>query len=192
MVRQAATAKINAPCAVATIERMGNVVLANVTSPIANLATVALVITVVLFMLERRRLRWERDERVFREVNDSYLAYLQLVLENPALSAFEYEGTDERARRELALWELLFTVTERAFVLYRASDARKARPDSFRARQWAGWREWCRRWAEREDFRLAWAELRGSAENDEAFGTFVDGLIAEAELTRQRPRDPTP
>ncbi len=79
-------------------------------------------------------------------------------------------------KRTIAVYEILFTLMERAYVAYSAAD------DDFKIEQWQGWEQYIWDWLSRADFLLAYNRHIISDENDKKFMIFIKKIcIAQSE-----------
>jgi len=125
-----------------------------------------------------------RETRVrdaYASLDDKYLDYVKLCLDHPDLDVFDTPiavpppPTPERRRRESMILSVLFSMLERAYLMY--GDPR----DDFERAQWSAWSAYMRAWAPRPNFRAEWSV--GRAEYDPGFTAYMDGLVAATQPT---------
>jgi hypothetical protein len=75
----------------------------------------------------------------------------------------------EQRIRQFAMFEILISLLERAFLMYRDQSNR------IKKAQWAGWNDYMQDYARRATFRRLW-ELRGK-EYDEAFMKHMNAVL---------------
>ena len=168
--------------------------------PLATLLSV--LIAAVLFVQGQRKEAADharsdalaREARVrddYAALDDKYLDYAKLCLDHPDLDVADAPmlppppATPERRRREGMVLSVLFSLLERAYLMY-AGPA-----DDFGRNQWAAWSAYARAWSARPNFRAEWATSR--TEFDPAFTAYVDGLVAGADGPPPGPASrPTP
>jgi hypothetical protein len=86
--------------------------------------------------------------------------------------------TDEQNERKFAIFSILVSLFERAYLLVYES-----KMDKQTKRLWQSWEDYMREWCRREDFRDALPELLGG--EDEDFQAHIR-KIAEAETARTK------
>lgn len=135
-------------------------------------------LAILVFFLEQRRERRNEQEEIYQRLSDEYTGFLKLVLSNPDLQllrkgAPEQPLTDEQNERKLAIFNILVSLFERAYLL-----VFEEKMDRQTLRLWLSWEDYMREWCRRRDFRNALPELlRGE---DEDFRAHILD-IAEAE-----------
>lgn len=111
------------------------------------------------FYREKKRERLDREYGTYNALDDKYIEYVILCLNNPDLDVFDFPKTDrkelskEQERRELMLFTFLVSLLERAFLMY--SD----QSTEIRRKQWTGWDDYLRGWFLRDNFRKAWVNI---------------------------------
>ena len=111
---------------------------------------------IAVFMLEKRRERIDRENETHASAHDRYVSYLTLCLEHPDLDAFDVPK-DDRAMIEcgvpyqtLILFTIAISMLESAFLRYRHGRTKTL------LKQWEGWNDYMKDWAQRAAFRRAW------------------------------------
>ena len=139
---------------------------------------------IAMFMTEKRRERLAEEEEIHQRLSDEYVSFLRLALENADLQLLRREVrnqtlTEEQNERKYALFEIVVSLFERAFIL-----VHEERMDRQRTRIWSSWEDYMREWCRRGDFRtLLPTLLQGE---DEDFGKHIL-RIAAAEAVRTAP-----
>ncbi len=134
---------------------------------------------ILVFIVEQRRERQNEEEEIYQRLSDEYTSFLKLVLANPDLQLLRKRVapealTDEQSERRLALFSILVSLFERAYLLvYEEPMDRQTR------RLWQSWEDYMREWCRRPDFREALPELLQG--EDEDFQGHIR-RIAEAEV----------
>jgi hypothetical protein len=77
--------------------------------------------------------------------------------------------TDEQKIRQYAMFEILVSLLERSFLMYRDQST------SIKKAQWEGWNEYMHDYAKRDTFRELW-KLRGN-EFDKNFTSHMNNII---------------
>jgi hypothetical protein len=138
-------------------------------------------LAILVFMLEQRRERQNEEEEIYQRLSDEYTAFLKLVLANPDLQLLRKQAshgplTDEQSERKLAIFSILVSLFERAFLL-----VFEQKMDKQTKRLWQSWEDYMREWCRRKDFRDALPGLLGG--EDEDFQAHIR-KIAEAEAAK--------
>jgi len=129
-------------------------------SILSNAATiVAVPIAVLVYVNEKRKERREREYGTYNALDDKYIEYLQLCITHPRLNLYSTglpvpaELTPEELIERDAMFEILISILERAYLMYRdqTNDVKKA--------QWDGWNTYMKDWTDRADFRDLWNRL---------------------------------
>jgi hypothetical protein len=121
---------------------------------------VGLPFAIVVFAMEQRRERQNEEEEIFQRLADEYTSFLKLVLDNSDLQLLrrgstapggtDGELTPEQRERKFALFGILVSIFERAYMLvYDEGMSRQTR------RLWQSWDDYMREWCRRPDFREA-------------------------------------
>lgn len=138
---------------------------------------IGLPLAILTFMLEQRKERQNEEEEIFQRLSDEYREFLKLVLDNSDLHLLRREGarselTEEQTERRLAIFGILISLFERAYLLvYEDTMDKQTR------RMWQSWEDYMREWVRRTDFREA---LPGLLEGeDEEFTHYISELMNE-------------
>lgn len=138
-------------------------------------------LAILVFMVEQRRERQNEEEEIYQRLSDEYTGFLKLVLTNPDLQVLRKQSpseplSDEQIERKLALFSILISLFERAYILvYEPVLDKQSR------RLWQSWEDYMREWCRRRDFREALPELLGG--EDEDFQAYIR-QIAESEAAK--------
>ena len=116
-------------------------------------------LAILVFMYEQRRERRNEDEELHQRLSDEYTNFLKLVLTNPDLQLLrkgtpDQPLTDEQKERKLAIFNILVSLFERAYIL-----VYEEKMDHQTQRLWLSWEDYMREWCRRQDFREALPEL---------------------------------
>lgn len=139
---------------------------------------VGLPFALVVFIYEQRKERRNEDEEIFQRLSDEYREFLKLVLDNADLQLLRREGvrrefTEEQKERRLAIFGILISLFERAYLLVYEDDMdRKTR------RLWQSWEDYMREWVRRSEFRES---LPGLLEGEDPEFTEYIRRLADAE-----------
>jgi hypothetical protein len=114
---------------------------------------VGLPLAIIVFLFEQRKERENEEEEVYQMLSDAYTDFQKLVLDNPDLklrsrSRLASDLTDEQKERALAMFEILISLFERAYLL-----AYEPGMTDKQLRRWKTWEDFMREWCRRDDFR---------------------------------------
>jgi hypothetical protein len=142
---------------------------------------IGLPLAIIVFLYEQRRERRNEEEELHQRLSDEYTGFLKLCLENADLhllkaSGVPESGNAEQEERKLALFGILISLLERAYILiFEEEMDRQAR------RIWQSWEDFMREWCRREDFRAALPPLLEGEDED-----FVRHITRLAQVEQQR------
>ncbi len=127
---------------------------------------IGLPFALIVFIWEQRKERRNEEEEIFQRLSDEYREFLKLVLDNADLQLLRREGakrdfTDEQKERRLAIFGILISLFERAYLLVYEEDM-----DKQDRRLWQSWEDYMREWVRRADFRDALPELLEGEDED--------------------------
>jgi hypothetical protein len=139
--------------------------------------TFALPFAILVFLFERRKERQADEEELYQRLSDEYTSFLKLVLDNADLQLLRKRGplnllTEEQMERKLALFGILVSIFERAYILVYEEKMNKQT-----SRLWSSWEDYMREWCCRDDFRDALPQLLEGEDPD--FRQHI-GKISEA------------
>lgn len=123
------------------------------------------------YIQAKRREREDRESRVFDAVSASYMEFQRLCLDYPYLDVFDIPDdqpaalTPLQAKEELVAFSVLFSIFERAYLLY------ADRPTRITEGQWQGWHAHICGYYRRANFRRAWS--LGSSSYDPRFNAYM-------------------
>ena len=121
--------------------------------------TFALPFAILVFLYERRKERYVDEEEIYQRLSDEYTNFLKLVLDNSDLQLLRKHAplaqlSEEQMERKLALFGILVSIFERAYILVYEERMKKQT-----RRLWSSWEDYMREWCRRADFRQALPEL---------------------------------
>lgn len=115
---------------------------------------VGLPLAIAVFVYDRRRDRQNDEEELFLRLSDEYADFMRLVIDNADLQLLSAkprgELSEEQRERKQALFAILVSLFERAYVLVYEDDMSRQQ-----ARLWQSWTDYMHEWCAREDFRAA-------------------------------------
>jgi predicted amidohydrolase YtcJ len=120
---------------------------------------VGLPFAILVFLWEQRRERQTDEEELHQRLAETYADFLKLVLDNADLKLLRrrvehIELDDEQKERRYALFGILISIFERAFVMVYEENMNRQR-----RRLWQTWDDYIQEWCAREDFRAELPEL---------------------------------
>jgi hypothetical protein len=134
---------------------------------------VGLPLAIIVFMLDRRRDRQNDEEEIYLRLSDEYADFMRLVIDNADLrlrsESQPAELSEEQLERKLALFAILVSLFERAYVL--VYEPRMSRQQQ---RLWQSWEDYMHEWCRRADFRAALPPLL--AGEDPAFVATIERI----------------
>lgn len=145
---------------------------------------VGLPFAIIVFLLENKKERQNDEEEIYQRLSDEYREFLKLVLDNADLKLLRAEGartefTEEQNERRLAIFGIVISLFERAYLLlYDEHLDKKA------LRRWKSWEDYMREWLRRADFRALLRTLLDG--EDDAFTAHLLKLAAQ-ETARELP-----
>ena len=140
---------------------------------------VGLPLAIVIFTYEQHRARSNEEEAIYQSLSDAYSNFLTLVLENSDLKLLTSESgapplTEDQLERRAALFEILVSLFERAYILIHSMRAAE------RQRLWQSWADYMSQWCQRRDFREALPPLLEG--EDEAFRRYISRLMQTTDV----------
>lgn len=140
-----------------------------------------IILAVLAFLCVQRRWRRNQLEDTYRRLSGEYVDFLKLVLANPDLKllrkgAPDQPLSDEQHERKLALFNMLISFFERAYLLMF-----QERMDRQTRRLWLSVEDYMHEWCRRKDFREALPELLLG--EDKNFQAHIQG-IADVEAAK--------
>ena len=115
---------------------------------------VGLPLAIGVYIYDRRRERQSDEEEIFLRLSDEYADFMRLVIENADLNLLspvvKSALSEEQMARKHALFAILVSLFERAYVLVYEDDMSRQQ-----ARLWRSWEDYMTEWCQREDFRAA-------------------------------------
>jgi hypothetical protein len=115
---------------------------------------VGLPLAIAVYVLDRRRERQNDEEEIFLRLSDEYADFMRLVIANADLHLFSPAArgplSEEQQERKHALFAILVSLFERAYVLVYEDDMSRQQQ-----RLWQSWADYMTEWCQRDDFRAA-------------------------------------
>lgn len=129
------------------------------------------------YIITNKKERKDREFGTFDSLDDKFIEFQLLCLEKPYLNIFDVEDehpvalTTLQKKEEVIAYSVLFAIFERAFVMYKARGFNKYNV------QWQGWVEVMNVYAQRDNYRDAWA-VNGFGWDGE-FEAFMNKIMEE-------------
>ncbi len=140
--------------------------------------TFALPFAIIVFLTERRKQRQVEEEELYQRLSDEYTNFLKLVLDNADLQLLRRTSpqknlTEEQMERKLAIFGILVSIFERAYLLvYEERMPKQTR------RLWSSWEDYMREWSRRADFRATLPELLEG--EDPEFRAYIERICRQS------------
>ena len=109
-----------------------------------------------IFFRNKERERRDREYQTYNALDDKYIEFLNLCLANSELNIYHGGSsklTPEEENKRLIIFEILISIFERAFLMYKDQNGK------IKKEQWEGWRKYINEWAKDEHFKTAWSEI---------------------------------
>lgn len=131
---------------------------------------------IAIFLFEQRKERANEEDEVYQLLANAYNDFLKVVIDNPDLRLRSKEPTPdltaEQRERMLAIFDLLISLLERAYLTAWSPDMTPAQ-----ARRWNSWEDFMREWIRRDDFYYRLPELLKG--EDPEFAAYLRRLAAD-------------
>ncbi|GIL03859.1 hypothetical protein FBR04_18775 [Betaproteobacteria bacterium PRO7] len=131
---------------------------------------------IAIFLFEQRKERANEEDEVYQLLANAYNDFLKVVIDNPDLRLRSKEPTPdltpEQRERMLAIFDLLISLLERAYLTAWSPDMTPAQ-----ARRWNSWEDFMREWIRRDDFYFRLPELLKG--EDPEFADYLRRLAAD-------------
>jgi len=137
---------------------------------------IGLPLAILLFLYEQRKERANEEDEVYQLLSNAYNDFLKVVIDNADLhlrsNAPTPDLTPEQRERMLAIFDMLISLLERAYLTAWSSDM-----TAEQKRRWNSWEDFMRTWVRRDDFYNRMPELlRGE---DPQFAEYLLALAHE-------------
>ena len=128
------------------------------------------------YIIAKKREKRDREYGTYNALDEKYLEFQQLCLEYPHLDIFDIpdstpkrELNETEKKEELILFTMLFSIFERAYLLYTDQYS------SIRKKQWTGWHTYIKSFCKRQNFLDAWK--KSGATFDTEFESYMNNII---------------
>jgi len=144
---------------------------------VAHIVTILGVPTAIyIYYRDREKERLSKEYNAYNSLDDKYIHYLEMCLNNPELDVFDLpidENKDIKKRKEIIMYMILTSILERAFLMYGNNDHR------FKShRQWVGWQSYIQEYCKRDSFRKEWPKIGSQFNKD--FVEFINIQISQS------------
>jgi hypothetical protein len=133
-------------------------------------------LAIYAFLHEQRKERENEEEEVYQQLSDNYTDFLKLVIANPDLKLRSQVSSpdlnEEQLERKQAMFEILISLFERAYLLVYEEDMSQKQ-----LRRWRSWEDYMREWCRRVDFREQLPHLLQGEDPD--FASYIVRLNEE-------------
>lgn len=143
---------------------------------ITNLFVIlGLPVAFIQYKVTKRKEKRDREYGTYNALDEKYLEYQQLCLQYPYLNIFDIPDkkpatlNEEQKKEELILFTMLFSIFERAYLLYTDHYSH------IKKKQWIGWDTYIKSYCERDNFLSAW-KISGSTFDTE-FEKYMTDII---------------
>ena len=145
---------------------------------------IGLPLAIGLFLYEQRKERANEEDEVYQLLSNAYNDFLKVVIDNADLhlrsNAPTPDLTPEQRERMLAIFDMLISLLERAYITAYSDDMNEAQ-----RRRWNSWEDFMREWLRRDAFYYRLPQLLKG--EDPEFAAYVQRL-AEQERGATLPR----
>src|ERR1700682_4938131 len=128
------------------------------------------------YLKAKKEDRLEREYETYNELDNRFFEYQKLALEYYDLDILDVPNNDpslafdKKRKQEMVAYAILFSLFERAYLMF------SKQADTFRQRQWSGWKHFLNDFLCRESVRTAWELSKSTYDTD--FQVFMDRKIA--------------
>ena len=127
------------------------------------------------YIKSKEKERKDREYGTYNSLDEKFIEYQRICLSKPYLDVFDVpdkspgELTEEQRKEELIIFSILFSIFERAFLLYSDGTSR------IKKNQWTGWHQYIEAYCYRANFLKAWS--KSGSTFDLEFQAFMEKLI---------------
>ena len=134
-------------------------------------------LAVIAFLRVKNTERLEKEYKTYDELDNRFFEYQKLALEYYDLDILDVPNNDpslafdKKRKQEMVAYAILFSLFERAFLMF------SNQADTFRNRQWSGWKRFLDDFIRRKCVRTAWHLSKETYDTD--FQAFMERKIAK-------------
>jgi hypothetical protein len=143
-------------------------------------------LAVITYLQAKKKEQVEREYQTYDELDRKFFEYQKLALEYYDLDILDIPNNDpslafdKKRKQEQVAFAILFSLFERAYLMF------SRQTDTFRLKQWSGWKHFLRDFLRRESIRTAWQMSKATYDTD--FQAFMDKTIVENMATPLSPQ----
>lgn len=127
-------------------------------------AIIGIPLAIYVYYNDKIKERKLKEKEALFTSHSLYADYLKLCLDNPELNVYNSDlnkpGYSVNEKKELIIFEILFTYLESTYLYY------KDQSDEVKSKRWEGWVNYIKDFAEEENFRKAWELTGGQWDKD--------------------------
>lgn len=147
----------------------------------ASLATaIGFPLAILALLLQWRSERKAKEYESYNSLDEKYIAFIELCLQWPDLQVYDPDKENENwsalnkadARRQQMLYQILISILERAFLLYRDQST------TIKRKEYDGWHSYMQDYAATPNFRYAWEKLKLGEQFHDDFVAEMNRLIS--------------
>jgi hypothetical protein len=133
-------------------------------------------LAVIAFLRVKKSEQFEKEYKTYDELDNRFFEYQKLALEYYDLDILDVPNNDpslafdKKRKQEMVAYAILFSLFERAYLMF------SHQADTFRQRQWSGWKRFLNDFLRRENVRTAWHLSKETYDTD--FQVFMERRIA--------------
>ncbi len=133
-------------------------------------------LAVIAFLRVKKAERLKQEYETYDELDNRFFEYQKLALEYYDLDILDVPNSDpslafdKKRKQEMVAFAILFSLFERAYLMF------SNQADTFRQRQWSGWKRFLNDFIRRESVRTAWQMSKETYDTD--FQAFMERKIA--------------
>lgn len=134
-------------------------------------------LALVTYLKAKKCDRQEKEYQTYDELDNRFFEYQKIALQYYDLDILDVPNNDpslafdKKRKQEMVAYSMLFSLFERAYLMF------SHQADTFRERQWSGWKHFLNDFIRRESVRTAWQLSKETYDTD--FQLFMDRKIAE-------------
>jgi hypothetical protein len=119
----------------------------------------------------------EKEYLTYNALDEKFIGFQKLCLDHPYLDVFDVKDhkpqklNEEQQKQELIAFTLLFSIFERAYIMYVCMKQAK----EIREEQWKGWEEYIQNYCQRPNFVEAWK--KSGTTFDERFTDYMNDTL---------------
>src|SRR5436853_2231721 len=132
-------------------------------------------LAVITYIAVKKSERLEKEHQTYDELDYRFFEYQKLALEYYDLDILDVPNNDpslsfdKKRKQEMVAYAILFSLFERSYIMF------SNQADTFRQRQWSGWKRFLNDFIRRECVRTAWQLSKETYDTD--FQAFMDRKI---------------